>query len=145
MTIAKVKKAISKYNNKLQELNLQLKELRGNIEFDCVCCNEGNHKIKDCSIIQTHWYESPSGCIGGDTWHEGELHILCPNTSYRNRVLFNIPYDERKVQNAETRFRWYLSLFKDIKMEYDKPNYRWANNYFFDKNRDLLDLNGDTK
>lgn len=42
--------------------------------------------IKDLSYIQTHWYESPRGCSGGDMWHEGEGQFICPQCGHRNRL-----------------------------------------------------------
>lgn len=33
------------------------------------------------SFIQTHWYEAPYSCAGGDMWHRDETnlcHIVCP-------------------------------------------------------------------
>ena len=42
--------------------------------------------IKDITYIQTHWYEQPSGCIGGDMWHSGEGQFECPCCGLRNRL-----------------------------------------------------------
>ena len=42
--------------------------------------------IKDITYIQTHWYEKPHGCTGGDMWHQGEGQFICPCCGLRNRL-----------------------------------------------------------
>jgi len=46
--------------------------------------------IADLVYIQTHWYERPHGCMGGDNWHQGDGEFDCPHCGRRNR-LYNRP------------------------------------------------------
>jgi hypothetical protein len=135
-----LKIVIAHHRNAIEKLQAKLNEERRNVEFQCECCGE-KHAMKDCDVIQTHWYESPHGCMGGDTWHENDIHIVCPKTGHRNRILFNISYDDRLKANPKTRFNKWLSYFASIKMEYNNPRYSYTNNYTFDKNRDFYELN----
>jgi hypothetical protein len=38
-------------------------------------------QIRSLTYIQTHWYETPYGCTGGDLWREGEGQFDCPKCS----------------------------------------------------------------
>lgn len=49
-------------------------------------CGAGFY-IKDLKYIQTHWYENPHGCTGGDNWLQGEGNFICPKCGHRNRFL----------------------------------------------------------
>ena len=53
----------------------------------CQKCG-GRTKIKTLTLIQTHWYESPHGCTGGDLWHSGESQVRCPKCGFVNRDCF---------------------------------------------------------
>lgn len=132
---------------KLEELEVQKQKLIkardrvcANKTFKCVC--GAMHKIKDCVGIQEHWYESPHGCMGGASWHSGELNILCPDNEYRNRLWFESKYQMTNYNqdtydcSARMQFeRMYKSSLKSIVDDYDENNFKWANNTYIDKNR----------
>lgn len=63
-------------------------------------------QIGKLTYIQTHWYESPYGCTGGDEWHEGEGQFICPRCGRRNRL-----YDRPEIEKLKYQFR-------DIEDEY---------------------------
>ncbi len=54
----------------------------------CLHCKEKT-KVKNLTRIQTHWYERPYSCTGGDQWHAGEVVYDCPKCGKRNRDYFN--------------------------------------------------------
>lgn len=114
---------ITLLENQKQSLLKLLSENRAKRLIKCVCGK--SHQIKNCDAIQTHWYESPSGCSGGDIWHSDDIHFICPETSMRNRLYFDNhtgPYEKRNQYqwSAEQQFsRMYLGLFKSLKMEFD--------------------------
>jgi hypothetical protein len=65
-------------------------------------------EIGELEYIQTHWYESPHGCSGGDHWHEGEGQFICPHCGHRNRL-----YDRKDVKGLK-------HLFKSITKAYPR-------------------------
>jgi hypothetical protein len=121
-----------------------LKEERANKEFVCGCGKY--HKIKDCVVIQTHWYTAPSGCSDGDYWNSGELQIVCPDTDFKNRILFknfNIPWEKRNLfdYDASAQFsRIYKYLFKAVVDDYDKDRRKAWNNYWVDNNHEYYGI-----
>lgn len=114
---------------------------RSNQMFKCSCCDKF-HKIKNLTVIQTHWYEGPHGCMGGDMWHTGEMQVICPTTGVRNRLLYHSTYQvdwrlrSHYAHNAEMQFnRMYKHLFKEVVDEHkEKTQNRWVNNYYVDEN-----------
>ena len=63
------------------------------------CCDT-SHMVKDVVYVQTHWYESPHGCMGGDTWHQGEGQIICPSCGARLRL-----YDRPDIVKLKRYFK----------------------------------------
>lgn len=123
-----------------------LDQQRGRKKFQCGCCH-AMHAIKDCDVIQTHWYTSPSGCTGGDYWNDGELQIICPATDHKNRVHFSsyyaVDYSLRNAyaHSADAQFkRLYKHLFKSVIDDYDKDQRSWVNLNYFDEHRARFDL-----
>lgn len=133
-------------NNRIKQLEKQLEEAKkeeaeqnARKRFKCGCGSY--HSIKDCEVIQTHWYVRPYGCTGGDYWNQGELKIICPKTGLRNRVLFEtieeVPWDKRNElkYSPERQFRYaYVDLFKKVIEDYEEDKGETYNNYYFDKN-----------
>jgi putative transposon-encoded protein len=108
--------------------------------FRCVAC-KGNHKIKTCTAVQTHYYVAPYGCSGGDYWNDNDIWILCPKTKIGNRALFlnkyDVPYEKRTEYkwNIEAQFkRIYTPLFKDVIEVWRENPYKYINNDYFEKN-----------
>ncbi len=59
-------------------------------------------ELRPCDVvyIRTHWYESPHGCTGGDTWHEGEGQFDCPKCGKRSRL-----YDDPRFNQKPALFK----------------------------------------
>jgi hypothetical protein len=74
---------------KTDELNalIETREARRlNKSITCACCGKKT-KLKNLTLLQTHWYEGPYGCTGGDRWHQGEKQYECPKCGQVNRGL----------------------------------------------------------
>jgi hypothetical protein len=55
-------------------------------------------RIRELTLIQTHWYEAPYGCTGGDTWHQGERQVQCLKCGFVNR-----DYSDKRLQ-SQTKY-----------------------------------------
>lgn len=146
---------VEKLEKKLEIAKKEESEARSRLKFPCACGIY--HAIKDCVVIQTHWYTRPHGCCGGDYWNEGELQIVCPaNNKLRNRVMFpsysKVEWENRNkyAYSAEQQFsRIYKKLFKLVRDEYTKSDRsifdeletKDYNNYYFDNNHKKFGLN----
>jgi hypothetical protein len=109
---------IREIEKKLEDLDRQRKELekqRDDLLRKTLIACKGNIHGKGCgaaleigelTYIQTHWYEEPHGCTGGDCWHQGEGEFDCPRCGLRNRLYDRKDYEELK------------HLFKDVKNEH---------------------------
>lgn len=142
----------TKIQQKLDDLETQTKELlvaqnkgRANKRFPCYCGKY--HTIKNCEVIQTHWYVQPRGCTDGDYWNEGELQIVCPEKDGKNRLLFTsshtFPWEHRSEYDydAQAQFkRIYKYLFKKVIDDYDTDTRPWVNNYYFDHNQERFEI-----
>ncbi len=64
--------------------------------------------IKNLVYTQTHWYETPSGCSDGDTWHRGEGQFECPICHHRNRF-----YDKPEIVKLKHLFAEIFDEHKD--------------------------------
>ena len=145
MTETQLKVKINILTNEIENLVVQLKEIKAAKTFDCIC--GATHSIKNCDAIQTHYYIEPSGCTDGDYWTEDSLHIICPVTQQHNRLLFlsnfGVPYENREKYdyNVEKQFiHHYRYLFKSCINEY-KSNYKnFDNNTYFDTNHEKFGL-----
>lgn len=106
----------------LQDLKIQSLNLIKNLDEKILACKKkqllkcvnDNHG-KGCGasqskgetvFIQTHWYEHPWGCTGGDCWHLGEGQWICSSCGKRNRLIY---YDGEYSKYE----------FKSIEEEYD--------------------------
>ena len=73
----------------------------------CGQCRIG-HEVRELIYLQTHWYESPHGCSGGDTWHAGEGQWACPDCGHTNRL-----YDNPDVTALKPLFKLVNDKYKD--------------------------------
>lgn len=64
--------------------------------------------IRDITYIQTHWYESPHGCTGGDMHHEGEGQFECPSCGHRNRL-----YQRESFMALKNLFKHVIDVYED--------------------------------
>ena len=75
---------------KEKELAAQELEAFSQLDLTCVsnCYGRGCGEIfqpRETVYIQTYWYETPSGCTGGDQWYRSEGQFDCPHCGHRNR------------------------------------------------------------
>jgi hypothetical protein len=122
-----LEKELATLKKKEQEIRSKIKENKSRKKFLCGCGKM--HAIKNCALIWTHWYEGPHGCTDGDTWHSGEIQIICPITHIRNRAIFERPEWEHREKYdycAESQFKREYALaglFKSTVDEYDSRPY----------------------
>ena len=64
--------------------------------------------IKNITFLQTHWYETPSGCTGGDTWHGGEGQWECPCCGHRNRL-----YKKHEIEELKNLFKHIIKVYSE--------------------------------
>jgi hypothetical protein len=134
----KVEQRLAVLATEQSKLLKQLDTQRANKQFKCGCGKM--HRIKNCAVIQDHWYTRPSGCTDGDYWNEGELQVICPDTDKKNRLFFDnydVEWDKRShyTHNAGQQFsRIYKQLFKEVFDDYKKDQREWWNNHYFDEN-----------
>jgi hypothetical protein len=139
-----IAKQLEQLQVKKDKLLAHQDKLRANKTFVCLCGHR--HQIKECVVIQTHWYTLPSGCTDGDYWSEGELQIVCFDTDKKNRVLFDdydMPWEKRRMyeHSANTQFsHMYRHLFKEVIQDYKEDDRAWVNSYYFDQHRAKFEL-----
>jgi hypothetical protein len=104
-----INKKIERAAKRITALRTEREEiLKRELKVTCGKCSTST-PIGELTYIQTHWYESPWGCTGGDTWHKGEGQTVCPGCSSRLRFINNSShYSEHKY------------LFKDRQDEHDR-------------------------
>jgi hypothetical protein len=140
-----LRQQISSLEDKKQKLLKKLDIQRSRMFFECGCGRK--HQIKTCEIIQTFWYQSPHGCMGGDYWVPGELQIICPDTDHKNRLMFDnydVEWSQRNDYDysAEEQFKYmYRHLFKNVILDYNKDKRKFWNNSYFDDNHQKFGLN----
>lgn len=106
ITIAK--DMIELRRQQLNEAHLQLRDAIGNSFLTCRSCGKKS-KVSSITLIQTHWYERPYSCMGGDRWHAGEKQYNCPKCGHRNRD-YNHP-EFKEASKCE-------DAFKNVEQEY---------------------------
>lgn len=97
--------------SQLAVVDTKIKEKKKQTLVQCTnnCHGKGcgmGYQINNLTYIQTHWYETPSGCTGGDMWHQGEGKFICPSCGHKNRL-----YDRPEIEELKP-------LFKDVVDEY---------------------------
>jgi hypothetical protein len=65
----------------------------------CHACGR-RYAVKNLVYIQTHWYEGPHGCTGGDRWHMDEGQFICPGCNTRNRL-----FERPEVEDLKRYFK----------------------------------------
>jgi len=136
-------------------------------KIGCESCGK-RHQISTLTLIQTHWYTPPSGCMEGDYWREGEIQFVCPTAKVANRLMFDnydVPWEKRRnfENNPEEQFkRKYKPLFREVIESHEHsvsgeranyyhkdgreldesevPNDRRVNNYYVDERRKSFGL-----
>ena len=111
----------------IDKIDITLDKLKGNRTLPCACGK--NHKIKDLTLIVSHWYVSPHGCMGGDYYNEGEKSFICPDNAHaRNRISdnnleFKVEYSKRSelannivgqfMNNYQRKFKDRIDVYDD--------------------------------
>lgn len=95
----------------LREIEDRIEVLESKTQITCIGNKYGDGcgkktEVRKLVYIQTHWYESPWGCTGGDDWHRGEGNFDCPKCGHRNRL-----YNRQELEELKY-------LFKSIVEEY---------------------------
>lgn len=104
----------SNLKSSLDEVADQIDDLKAKTVIQCednVAYGKGCGQkffIKNLQYIQTHWYETPSGCTGGDIWHEGEGQFVCPCCGHINRL-----YHRPGFQNLKHLFKSVIDRHED--------------------------------
>lgn len=142
--MTKVEQRLAELATEQSLLEQKLEIQRANKQFKCGCGKM--HRIKNCIVIQAHYYVPPSGCTDGAYWAQTELQIICPDTDKKNRLLFSnhdINWRDRSAyrHNAEEQFkRIYKELFKEVIDDHEKDTRQWWNNFYIDKNHKKFGL-----
>lgn len=129
----------------LANAEARLEADRANRTIKC-CCGKF-HKVKDFTLIVTHWYVQPYSCTGGDYWKEGEWNIVGP-CGVNNRLLFNdsdVDWKERDKcgigPKPTFKQKFHRGLWKAVLEEHTHSNPRPNNiNYYPDINRVKFEL-----
>jgi hypothetical protein len=136
-----------KLEDALRLVNLEMVAERARKTFVCVACKGGTHAIQDCTAIQTHYYVEPSGCMGGDYWVLGDIHIVCPNSNVKIHPTFEGTYRHtiEKFKGQEVSFRrsfmgLYGDLFKEVLQDYGSDNRLRLMSAYFDANHKYFEL-----
>ena len=105
-------KPLSELKAKQTRLNEELQKVQEEIDASLkqtyiVCENDSfgkgcsvAAKIGNKTYIQTWWYESPSGCTGGDTWHPDEGQWKCSHCGKMNRL-----YNKSDIEKLSHLFK----------------------------------------
>lgn len=57
-------------------------------------------EVRELTYLQTHWYEPPHGCTGGDYWSPGEGQFVCIHCGVRNRL-----YNRKPIEALKDHFK----------------------------------------
>ena len=131
-----LERELEKIRKKEAEILAKIDKRNKKRKIKCAACGS-SHQIQELTLIQTHWYVAPTGCIGGDFWKEGEMQFVCPDTQIRNRLFFYGGVSPENPENTvEEQFKSkYGHLFKEVIEEYEKHPTRYRVNNDFYTNR----------
>ena len=112
-SLAELEKKKKELTEALTEIDDKIKYIQRRTMVRCESNNLGKgcmtgFRIRELTYIQTHWYEEPYGCTGGDCWHESEGQWICPKCGHRNRL-----FDEPDIEKMKY-------LFKDRILVYER-------------------------
>lgn len=145
-TINQIKGLITTLKKDEENLYKQLKEVRSNQTFKCLCGKY--HKIRDTdSIVEVGWSQG-YGYEDGYSYDKN-FYAICPTKGFCNRFLYPsywlTPYEKQTKYkfNAEKQFEnIYRDLFKScVKVDSKDFNYEWGNNNYIDENHKKFGIN----
>lgn len=99
--------------DELAQINSYINAQKSKTITTCMSSNYGagcgaELVIGDLTYLQTHWYEPPYGCTGGDNWHPGEGNFVCPHCGQRNRL-----YNRQDIQDLKYHFKNIEDIYED--------------------------------
>lgn len=113
-TTEELKEQLNVLSEKSNKILSELRKRDGNTLIQCIAttpygkgCGSA-FKVKDIVLIQTHWYEPPYSCSGGDAWYRGERQFECPSCGLRNRL-----YNRPDVDKLKGLFKETIDEYKD--------------------------------
>lgn len=106
-TVEELQVELAGLNAEAAEIQEELNERKRDTFVECTYCKVA-YRVRDLTYIQTHWYESPYGCAGGDNWHRGEGQFGCPGCKVRNRL-----HNRPDVDKLKPFFGKYVEEHKD--------------------------------
>ncbi len=98
-------------------LNPQELELTRGYKVCCPNCHKES-PLSDWGFVQTYWYESPHGCMGGDNWWGNEdimqCLLICPNGCHQNGNNLATRIMDLPIQNQEKK--WVFGFIQQVTM-----------------------------
>jgi hypothetical protein len=94
--LQKLEDQIARHQKYISQIRTQQRILVGQELIKCTKCHKELPANK-WTYIQKHWYESPHGCMEGDTWYASKpevCEIECPDCHGLN-YLYNHQYKKR--------------------------------------------------
>ena len=67
-------------------------------------------QINKLIYMDFNWYESPYSCTGGDRYHSGEGHFICPKCGRLNRM-----YNREDYQKLNYYFKNHIDVTNQLK------------------------------
>lgn len=134
-TIKDILESMKGLSDEITSYKEQLKERYRNYStFKCKSCNEES-QLRKVIFIQSHWYEGPYGCTGGDQWYSGECNLLCPCCGMTHRLLSEESIDEfTKFKYAEPK-----DVYAVVIHQYEENFYK---NYSASEDEKINEYNG---
>lgn len=106
-TLEQLKKQKQDLLEQVAETQAKIDERLSETIVRCGGCKQA-FEVRELEYVQTHWYERPHGCMGGDNWWEGEGQWVCPHCGSTNRL-----YHKPDIVALK-------KLFKSVRDTYDK-------------------------
>jgi len=105
-----IKKEIDNHNAQISALHKEQDSIDSRKTIKCKCGKRT--PIKKVLVLRDHWYETPSGCTGGDMWHRSdENHWYCPHCeSWQRAYIFSSSKAKKSDKNLSlTAKNWFLT------------------------------------
>jgi hypothetical protein len=76
---------IAEIDAQIKALQVRRDEVQRCRSVACEHCH-ATTPIRELTYVQSHWYERPHGCTGGDNWWPGDAFFDCPHCKRENRI-----------------------------------------------------------
>jgi hypothetical protein len=97
--LKEIEKKIAVLYKERAKLNKEREEALSRKLITCSGCGKKT-QVGKLAYIQTQWYTTPYGCMGGDYWNDGEGQFICPKCYHLNRL-----YNRKDVQKLKYSFK----------------------------------------